>query len=266
MRAWLMASIMLLTTVPGRAAEIRFQSVPELTKFMIENVRTKEEVLKILETARVSREAMQVIGEDLKKRLSGDKKPPKLRLINDQLQIEGRKTPLKVVSYEPLKIRIKDQEWAYDEEKLADENYQNFIDFVSGKKQTSWFPAVLPQAHANLFSNPFEGMLNGGWIGALAGIFIGVGTNSNLLMSGISGGATGMIFGGLVGAMNQSPPSAYGPASQGCGVPPPYGYGAYPPPNPYCSAQPYYGPTSSPYGQPPPYYAPPYAPPPPGVR
>ena len=171
---------------------------------VLENIHSKDNVIHLIGNAGLSIEAFNVIGSDLEKRLPKDAKIPKMVLKDDEIQIDGKATGLKLISYEPLKMKIQKRTWAFDPDKTPDVNYLDFTRFLEVKaKSNAMIRLFFPQAQAQ-FSDLFSGALSGTVIGALAGGVIGSITGMDTFSSMLGGGMLGMIVGGTVGANNQN--------------------------------------------------------------
>lgn len=209
-------SICLSLTSPAFAAEANTKTNQDLVKYLIENVRTRDHVIALLNNAKVSVESMRVIESDLKKRIPAGVTLPKMILNGNQVYANGKPTGLQILSYSPVKLAFHGTEWRYNPEKLQDESYLSLIAFLEAKPHTvSLIDLLLPRAEA---LDMLTGVLGGGLVGALAGTFLG-GSQSDTLLATVGGAA----FGGLLSYATTPQVPRYYP------MPMPY-YNQYPQP------------------------------------
>jgi hypothetical protein len=181
----------------------------ELAKSLIENVRTRNQVLSALEKAGASLESIDAIGDDLEKRLPETLDLPKVTLVKDEVLVDGKKSGLKIVSYAPLKIKLNGKMWSPKSHATTDQNYFSLVQFLEPKQAagaikrgSAIFTLLLPQAHA-FFGGYGQGALSGALIGALGGTFMTMAMGASPLstMYGMMIGAgVGSIIGGSIGA------------------------------------------------------------------
>jgi hypothetical protein len=180
------------------------QELRKFTKALVENVRTRQHVLNLLDHADASTEAIEVIGADLEMRLPDGLELPKATLVQDEVVIDGKPSGLKIVSYAPFKIKYGGRFWSANSRRTLDENYLELVRyFEEGSKPAKKskarardvvFDLFLPEAQAFMGG----GALMGGMFGAMAGVMLTMGASP---ASGMMGMMMGFAVGGVIGSL-----------------------------------------------------------------
>jgi hypothetical protein len=213
----ILISIQMLFASYASAGEGEFSpSVEEMrsvTKYVVENIRAKNHVLKLLDVTEVSRESMDTISADLDKRWPATLELPQILLKGDQIFIDQKPSGLRIASYEPLTLKLDGETWTLDLDKRTDESYFDLIGFLEGRShKLSWIDIILPRAEARggllarMFSNGKRGAISGGLIGALAGGLLSVATGAKLgtaVLTTVVFGGAGALIGNTIGRQNQ---------------------------------------------------------------
>ncbi len=193
----------------AQAAVPKFKDAKHVTTFMLEQIRTREDLIKALEASQVSIEGMKIIAPDLKRRLPDRVKYPKFKLVKNQLFVNGKPSGLKFLSHQPVTISYKKQTWKYNPEKPFEESYFQILELLEGKKSSSisrndWTNWILPTAHARVDGGQgfFQGtsarfLFTGGIAGAFAGAIFARATDQDKVTGGLVGGLLGAFLGGL---------------------------------------------------------------------
>lgn len=138
---------------------------------VLENLRSRDQLIKVMEASDVSVEAMKIIEPDLRQRLPDSKPFPKLKIKNDQIFANGKYVGVRITDYENMKLLIHGKAWKLNPEKPSDEIYQDLIRLLSPTPvaQHHWMNWLLPQAEAQLPAGLLRGAI-GGIFGVIAGV------------------------------------------------------------------------------------------------
>lgn len=176
----------------------------EITKVIVESVRSAKDVVGTLETAGVSIESIRAIEADLQKRMPESSVLPKLQMTNDELIVDGKKTGIVVLSYSPLKVKFQGRIWSSKPSATGDDNYRSLVKFIEKPKTFSWFSLIIPQAKAFWGTpDPLTGAMSGGVLGVFGGSLVAILMGGEPIKGAFYGAGIGLIFGGLMGLNNQ---------------------------------------------------------------
>lgn len=180
----------------------------DVLRKILEAVRSKEDVLGLLAKIRSSSESLMAIEWDLQRRNPKKLDKTKMTIVEDQIQVDGKPTGMKITSYSPLKLKFNGKKWLFNRDKTPDANYESLAQFIEknetqeSKGETA-MSLLFPKAHAISMNTPLKGFLMLGGLGLLAGALIGYATGESMMglaLAGLLGlGGIGL----MIGSMNQ---------------------------------------------------------------
>jgi hypothetical protein len=198
-RSLILVSLLMLMSAGAFAAPGKISDAAYF-KAVLEHVHSRAQLIKVLEISDVSKESVKFIESDLKKRMPDGVKLPKIKVIKDQISLNGKKIPIYFVSYNPLTIRVNSEKWKYKEEKTGEDNYFTLIKIlehsVSPTASFSPLNLLLPQAHATTTpSVGFGSVVVRGMIGLVAGLGIAKATGNDSKKAMVLAALGGMFVG-----------------------------------------------------------------------
>jgi hypothetical protein len=182
-------------------------------------IRDVDQITWLLASTDMSEDAAKAIQADVLKRNAGAHALPEMKLVSDELLIDGQATGIRITSWSPMNISFKGKIWSYSKEKTPDQNYFSLVDFIQPNAKTSAYDLFIPKAHAD--DSGLVDRKSTRYIGTGVGIFAGgygaLMIASAVLAAGvvtapvtvpvlaatsgliILGAAVGMIAGGAIG-------------------------------------------------------------------
>jgi len=126
---------------------------PELVfKFLLESNTSLHAVFFQMAMAGVSNEAMVAVRDDLaKKGVTFGSRLPKVTLNSNIFYVDGKPTPLKLDSADPVRLSLDGVKWSYNKNQPFDANYNSLLKYLTPKSRQNAFwrgISVLPVADA----------------------------------------------------------------------------------------------------------------------